>query len=288
MPLIDLHFHSTCSDGKLTVSKLADLIRKSGLEYCSLTDHDTVAGVPALQKHLKNHDIIVIPGVELTVLYKQQEIHILAYNFKVDQVNKILQAKRAITEQMKLKELEMAKILFQRNGFVVNKKLRKKKGQPIGLTIALDVYNNPQNSKKIKHRSPEQFYNTYQAPGAPCHTARSGVDVEWIIRNFKGVAGDMILGHPLSPVSYLVKPLEIADIKHLIKMGLDGIEIYHPDIGSKQVSSLENLAQKNGWDFTGGSDFHGDTKNTDVRLGYIRDKFAIQVFKLHGCAKKDR
>jgi len=280
MPIIDLHFHSTYSDGKLNVSELATLIKESGLQYCSLADHDTVNGVLKLQKSLKGCNTIVIPGVELTALYKQQEVHILAYNFEINKISGILQEKQKITEQKKINELKTAKKLFQQNGFAVSNNLRVEKGQPVGLTIALDVYHNPKNLKKINSQSPEQFYNSYQAPGTPCYTERSGVEVEWIIDNLRNVANDLILAHPFSLVSYLIKPLEIKDIEYLIGMGLDGIEVYHPGLNDKQINTLKNLVQKNNWFFTGGSDFHGQ-KNKNEQLGYIKDNFKIDSFKLH-------
>ncbi|MBU0722410.1 PHP domain-containing protein [Patescibacteria group bacterium] len=285
MPVIDLHFHSSYSGGKLTIPELAVLIKKIGLKYCSLTDHDTVDGVSELQEYLKGYDIIVIPGIELTALYKQQEIHILAYDFEIDKITKVLRKKQKITEQKKINELKLAKRLFKQNGFAVSNNLKAKKGQPAGLTIALDVYYNPKNLKKINGQSPEQFYNSYQAPGAPCYTERSGVGVEWIIDNFKKISNDLILAHPFNPVSYLIKPLKIKDIKCLVGMGLDGIEVYHPDLSDKQINILKNLAQKNNWYFTGGSDYHGHEKNNNKQLGYIKDKFIIDSFKLHGYTK---
>lgn len=283
--MVDLHFHSNYSDGKLTVLELADLIKKSGLKYCSLTDHDNVDGVSELQKFLKNYDITVIPGVELTALYKQQEAHILAYDFEINIISEILQKKQKITEQKKICELELAKRLFKKNGFFINENLKIKKEQPVGLTIALDIYNNPKNFNKINGQSPEQFYNSYQMPGAPCYTERSGVTVEWVIGNFKEASNDLILAHPFTSVSYLVKPLAIEDIKYIVGMGLSGIEIYYPGLSDEQINILKNLAQKNNWCFTGGSDFHGREKNSDERLGQIRNNYKINSFKLHGYAQ---
>lgn len=281
----DLHFHSNYSDGKLTVSELASLIRKSKLKFCSLTDHDIINGIPELQKKLEDCDITVIPGVELTALYKQQEVHILAYDFEINKISKILQKKQEVTEQKKIKELELAKKLFKQNGFEVNSNLKIKKEQPAGLTIALDVYNNPKNLKKISGQSPKQFYDLYQSPGAPCYTERSGVNVEWIIDNLKGISIDLILAHPFNPVSYLISPLAVENIKDIVDMGLDGIEVYHPDLSNEQIDILKNLVQKNNWYFTGGSDFHDNLKNNCRKIGYIRDYFEINSFKLHGYAE---
>ncbi|MFA5126546.1 MAG: PHP domain-containing protein [Patescibacteria group bacterium] len=285
MSKIDLHFHSIYSDGKLTTSELAALIKKSKLKYCSLTDHDTVAGITELKKYLKGQDIIVIPGVELMALYKQKVVHILAYNFKITEIKGILQKKQKITEQKKFSEFELAKKLFKQNGFTVNNGLKIKKEQPVGLTIALDIYNNPKNLDKISGQSPEQFYNTYQAPGAPCYVRRGGVEVEWIIDNFRKITEDLILAHPFNPVNKFAKPLDVTSIKQLVGLGLDGIEIYHPELSDEQINILKNLAQKNNWYFTGGSDFHSYEENNNKKLGYIKNGSTINSFKLHGYAK---
>lgn len=285
MFIIDLHMHSLYSDGNLSITELAALIKEAGIKYCSVTDHDTVGGVSGLMKHLKGSNVVVIPGVELTALYEKQEVHILAYGFQIDKISKILRKKQKVTRQKKIKELELAKKLFKQDGFIVSDDVKLEKNQPVGLAVALDVYNNHKNSKKIRGKSPEQFYDTYQSPGAPCHTERSGVTVKWVINNFRKSCSDLILAHPFNPVSFLVKPLKIKDIKCLIDMGLDGIEVYHPGLSDKQIRIMEKLVQKNSWNFTGGSDYHGRNKNNNEKLGHIRDDFIINSFKLHGYTK---
>jgi len=281
MPKIDLHLHSTCSDGKLAIADLAELIKKSGLKYCSLTDHDTVSGIADLQKCLEGSGVNVIPGLELTALFKQQEIHILAYGFNTNGVDTILQEKQKITDQKKTKELELAKKIFEQNGFFVSDGLKITKNKPVGLIIALDIYNNPKNTEKINGLSPEQFYNNYQAPGAPCYVERSGVAIKWVIKNFRGECDNLILAHPFNPVSLLIKPLTIKDIECLVGLGLDGIEVYHPGLSDEQINTLKEMASKNHWNYTGGSDFHGK-KNINEELGVVKKDYIIDSFKLYG------
>ena len=276
--MIDLHFHSNCSDGEFSPKELSDLIKKSEIEYCSLTDHDNVDAYPEFINYFSNSSIRCFSGVELTALYKEQEIHILSYNYNVNKVREILKKKEKITELKKINELKLAIKLFKQNGFLVRDDLSVKKSQPVGLTIALDVYNNEKNFKKINGQSEEQFYNEYQAFGSSCYTERSGVSVAWIIDNFKD--SDLILAHPFNPVSFLVKPLGISDIKEIVSMGLDGIEVYHPDLNDEQIKILENLVRENDWYFTGGSDFHKQGKNK--RLGYMDENLKINSFKLYG------
>ena len=231
--MIDLHIHSNCSDGLLSVRQLTDIIKKTDLEFCSLTDHNTVDGVEEFYNNLKGEKVKVISGVELTALYNNREIHILAYDFNINKVKKILKKRNEIVNKEKIKELNKAKKLFLLQGFDVNNSIKIDKDNPVGLTIALDVFNNKKNQEKLlklhgKKISSKEFYYFYQAPNSPCFVPRSGVTIEWIIDKFKGVAKDLILAHPLNSVSFLIPPLSLNDINNIIKLGINGIEIYHP------------------------------------------------------------
>jgi hypothetical protein len=282
--MIDLHIHSNYSDGLLSIKQLISIIKKLDLDFCSLTDHDTVDGVEEFINNLRDDKVKTIPGVELTALYKNREIHILAYDFNVNKVKKILKKRNEIVNRKKIKELNEAVKLFLLQGFEVSNCLKVSKNNPVGLTIALDVYNNQKNQEKLLKRhgkkiSPKEFYYFYQAPNTPCFVPRSGVDIEWILKQFKGVAKDLILAHPFNPVSFLMPPLLLDDINNIIKLGIDGIEIYHPGLEKKQINILEKIVFERKLKFTGGSDFHGKDKNQ--KIGFYSNKKPINFFKLY-------
>ncbi len=90
----------------------------------------------------------------------------------------------------------------------------------------------------------------------------------------------MILAHPFNPVSFLTSPLALGDIDDLVKLGIDGIEIYHPDLDEKQIITLEKFAFERRLKFTGGSDFHG--KNKNQKIGFYFENMPINFFKLYG------
>ncbi len=278
---IDLHLHSNFSDGKLSTLKLAELIKKEKLTHCSLTDHDTVEGIPKIIKHLGKTNVAIIPGVELTSLWKNQEIHILAYGFDIKKVNRVLKNKNQIIYKQKINELKKLKSNFKKSGFAVSANLKTHTNKPAGLTIALDVYNNKKNKDKIGKLSPEEFYYKYQSPGSPCYVKKSGVNLEWIMDKFRDLVDNLILAHPFNNISYLVKPLSIKEIKNIAAKGLDGLEVFHPDLNTTDIEILYNLAMQNNWCFTGGSDFHGKEKE-NFKLGYINNNFKLKSFKLHG------
>lgn len=283
MANFDLHFHSTCSDGKLSVLKLADIIKQKKLEYCALADHNTVDGINGLMKCLDGSEIKVIPAVELTAKYKDNEVHILAYDFNVEAAAEILKERNEIVRRKKIEEMKTAIKLSRKEGLEVSPGLAPSEKQPVSLTIALDICANKFNQdyflkKYGKRFMPEDIYYKYQAPGKSCAVERSGVTVEWLVQKFKGVAHDLIIAHPFVSESVVMKPLNKIDINNLLKIGLTGIEVYHNNTSDKQIGLLKKIVREKAIHYTGGSDFHGNGKDTP--LGQYRSDCVIPDFYL--------
>ena len=281
--MIDLHFHSTYSDGKSSVPELAELIKKSGLKYCALTDHDTIAGTSELKKYLQESNIIVIPGVELTALYGENEIHILAYNFNVETVNKILKERNELVKKQKVKEIQKAISLFKKEGLKINDNLNPDEKKPVGYTVAVGICQHQSNLDLLFKRhgkilSPDDIYFNYQAPGKSCAVSRSGVSVKWLLDKLQGKATDFIIAHPFLQVSVVTNPLSENDIYSLLDIGLNGVEIYHDKTSNQQIQSLIKMANEKKLHYTGGSDFHG--KKNDVGIGLYGIGLKVPYFKI--------
>lgn len=281
--MIDLHFHSTYSDGKLSVPELAKLIKKSGLKYCAVVDHDTVAGISELKKCLHGSNIIVIPGVELTALYGENEIHILAYDFDVETVNEILKERNELVKKQKVKEMQKAISLFKKEGLKINDNLNPDEKKPVGYTIAMNICQNKTNLDLLFKRhekilSPDDIYFEYQAHGKSCAVSRSGVSVKWLLDKLRGKATDFIIAHPFLQVSVVTNPLSENDIYSLLDIGLTGIEIYHDKTSNRQIQSLIKMANEKKLHYSGGSDFHG--RKNDVGIGLYGEGLEVPNFKL--------
>ncbi|MBN1584792.1 PHP domain-containing protein [Candidatus Uhrbacteria bacterium] len=283
--MFDLHFHSNCSDGKLSIADLAVLVRELKLKFCALTDHDTVAGIGEMQELLGGSGTTLITGAELTALYRGNEVHVLAYDLDVEAAAAVLKERNDLVWQQKGREMAEVVSLFRSAGFEVSEGLEPSPKKPVGLTVALDVYNNPVNQARFVERhgrllDHQEFFDAYQAEGKGCATKRSGVEFGWLVGKFKGIAKDLIIAHPFVPVSFFVKPLNERDILDLIDQGATGVEVYHDKTSPGQVELLKRFVGERHLHFTGGSDFHG--KKTDVPLGHCGPDTAIPEFSLAG------
>src|SRR3989339_206516 len=123
MNKFDFHFHSTHSDGKLSVQELAEIIKTKKLSLCSLTDHNTVDGIREFETYLDGSGVKVIPGVELTTKYNEDEVHILAFDFDVDVVAKILKERNELVRRQKIEEMKKAIELYRKEGLEITDRL---------------------------------------------------------------------------------------------------------------------------------------------------------------------
>ena len=287
MNKFDFHFHSTYSDGKLSVPELAEIIRAKKLSLCSLTDHNTVDGIPELEACLEGSGIKVIPGVELTTKYNEDEVHILAFDFNIDVVAKILKERNELVRRQKIEEMKKAIQLSRREGFEITDGLVPAEKQPVTLTIALDIcasqFNQDLfNKRHARHLIPEEVYYEYQAPGKSCAVERSGVTAEWIVKKFKGVAQDLIIAHPFVSVSVVTKPLDGVRMKDLLRIGMTGIEMYHSKTSDEQILLIKKIVKEKGLHYTCGSDFHG--RKTDPSIGQYGSNRTLPDFFLSNYA----
>ena len=291
MEKFDLHFHSTNSDGKLSVPELAAIIKHKKLKFCSLADHDSVDGIRELETSLDGSGVKVIASVELTAKHDDNEVHILAYDFDIDEAAEIVRERNELVQRQKIEEMKRAIYLSRREGFEITGGLAPFEKQPVTLTTALDICANRFNQKIFIKRhgrelTPEEVYYEYQAPGKSCAVERSGVTVDWIVEKFKGVARDLIIAHPFVSVSVVTKPLDEKRINDLLRIGITGIEVYHDKTSDEQISLLKKIINEQGIHYTGGSDSHG--RKTDTPIGQYSPGRSIPDFHLSSYSLSQR
>lgn len=266
MDYIDLHVHSTASDGSYTPSELVRYAIKKGLIAFALTDHDTTAGIDeALNEAELINDfspIKVIPGIELSAEYKGKDIHILGLN--IDYRNKEFQEKieyfRNIRAARNVKMIE----LLNKQGFKITEEQLKERFKDAVITRAhfaiMLVECGYVKDKDIA-------FKKYLNPGCPCYVPRTRINVIDAISLIHLANGKAVLAHPLL---YHFSETELDSLVALLKEnGLQGLEAIYSSNKWNDESRMKQLAQKYDLFITGGSDFHGLAKPTlDLGVGY--------------------
>lgn len=250
---IDLHVHSTSSDGTFSPSELVILALKKGLKAFALTDHDTTAGIGEAQEAARGTDLTVIPGIELSTSWKNRDIHILGLNIEPENVY--------FQDNLRDFQLEREK----RNHKIIQKM------QDQGLSISYEemlklfpdsVWTRAHFARFLVethqvHTIPEAF-NRFLGDHAPCFVPREKVTPFQAVKLIHRGGGKAVLAHPLI---YHLSPDQLDELTSLlVKSGLDGIEAIYSTNKGMDETNMRRLARKYNLFITGGSDFHGSNK----------------------------
>jgi predicted metal-dependent phosphoesterase TrpH len=265
--MIDLHTHSTASDGSLSPSELIDAAASKGLSAIALTDHDTIDGNEEAAIAAKSKNISFIPGVELSIKWEPGEFHLLGLGIThpSDAFNE------ALKELCFLRENRNREIIGKMNELGIDVQYEEiqalSKGKIIGRPhfAALLV-----NRKIVRNR--EQAFDKYLGKDRPFYVAKQGLDLERAIRMIKESGGIPVVAHPMS---LYVSWGRLPDlIKSFQEKGIEGIEAWHPATKVRSCKRLEELARSLGLYVTAGSDFHGELR-LDRKLGITAGKQKI-------------
>jgi 3',5'-nucleoside bisphosphate phosphatase len=262
MSHIDLHCHSTASDGTLSPTQVVQLAVDSGLSALALTDHDTVGGVAAAAA--KERGIDFLPGIEISCDFRAPgTMHILGYG--VDSNSPVL--------------TEMTRQLIEgrdnRNPKIIQRL------QELGVAITMDELNaeaaggtvgRPHIAAILVRKgyvsSIKQAFNEYLAPGGKAYFDKERLSSAQALQMIRDSGGLPVLAHPIQLRCDNDAELETV-VKNLVDQGLVGIEVFHSDHDAAWVAKAEALATKYNLLRTGGSDFHGSNKK-DIPLGLVR------------------
>lgn len=265
--IIDLHVHSTESDGTLTPKDLVAEAKKAGLAAFALTDHDTCQGVCKAMPLAASAGIELIPGIELSTDYHGKEVHIVGLYIDIE------------NEQLLKKTAEYRKCRSERNALMVEA-LRKE-----GLSITMEelVAENPDcvitraNIARFLYehgqiKSVREAFDRYIGDHCKCYVGRLKVASTDAVRLIKEAGGTAILAHPLL---YGLSNTNLQKmIDELKPVGLDGLEAIYSTYTTGEEQQMKRLARENGLLIGGGSDFHGSNK-PDIALGRGRGHLYI-------------
>jgi predicted metal-dependent phosphoesterase TrpH len=260
MNVIDLHVHTTASDGTMSPAELVRYAKGKGLRTIAITDHDTIEGIEEGLQEGNTRGLEVIPGVELSVDYPSGTMHLLGYLIDIHcsaLVEKLTVLQQARMER-NLKMIEKLRDL----GFEIE--LSEVKEAPEHGQIGRPHFAHTMVNKGYAQNIQDAF-DRYLRKGGPAYVEKFRLSAEEAFRLIKTAGGITVLAHPFTLNQ--PQPHEFdAVIGKLKQQGLEGIEVHYPEHSEGQKKLYRDVAQRYGLLITGGSDFHGLTKD-DVDLG---------------------
>lgn len=247
--MIDLHLHTTVSDGRCTPGELVGRAAAAGLSVLAVTDHDTIGAVAEVQEGCASRGMLGIPGIEITAVDEQRDVHMLGYFFDPD--DRELAA--FLTGQ---REVRMARVQ------AIAARLEAL-GMPLDLRAILAAaparggrsIGRPQIARAMIDAGyvadTREAFDRWLGRGCPAFVPRTGASPERVIAIVHAARGIVSLAHPGRT---RIDPR----IPELVAAGLDALEVYHSDHDELAVGRYRRLATQHGLLVTGGSDFHGD------------------------------
>jgi predicted metal-dependent phosphoesterase TrpH len=269
---VDLHSHSTASDGTLAPTEVARLAHHAGLSGWALTDHDTIGGVAEAAEESARLGIDFLPGIEISAEFPHPgTMHILGYG--VDPQSATL---HDLTRQL----LEGRD---NRNPKII------KKLEELGVAITMEEVENEAGGNvigrphiaAILHRkgyvtSIKDAFNKYLAPGGAAYFDKERLTPRRALEMVIDSGGIPVLAHPVQLRLQSEGKLESV-VRELIDLGLGGLEVMHSDHTPDLVAKYAAMADRFGLLKSGGSDFHGGNKK-DIELGLARGQRVPREF----------
>jgi hypothetical protein len=256
---IDLHIHTTASDGSLTPTQVVQEARQAGLRVISVADHDTTSGVPEALGARDAHGVIVVPGVEISASHPSGEAHILGY--WVDHDDPAFQAFLERPRSTRAPRIvEMCKCLRGLGLEVRAEEVFEEAGgkEAVGRPHLARVM-----LAKGYVKDMEEAFRCYLTQGAPAY-----------VKRIKNSTADTIAAiHRCGGISVIAHPGLLEDpglVESLIREGVMGIEVLCHEHDSAASERYSEMADRNGLLKTGGSDYHGDMLGKSFRLGDLQ------------------
>ena len=266
--MIDLHVHSTASDGSLTPRELVYYAAEKQLSAIALTDHDTVSGLAEAIAASHHAGIELIPGVEMSCVWEGTEIHILGYF--ADTGSSALQEGLSWFRRMRDERNETILDNLAEDGILLTEE-ELRAGDPD--TVITRAHFARLLIEKGYVRDRKEAFAGYLAYGGKYVPTKDELTPERVMQMFYDGKIWPSLAHPIQ--YHLDEDSLVQLIAELKAMGLRGIEAWHSSQSWQDTARLQTIARLSGLIPTGGSDFHGSSK-PDVEIGTGRGNLKIQ------------
>ncbi|MCR4425162.1 MAG: PHP domain-containing protein [Firmicutes bacterium] len=268
---VDLHCHTTASDGTFTPGELVRAARDRGLAAIGITDHDSVDALDAGMEEGSRIGVEVVPGVEISTDVEDSEVHILGYfiDHHDERLGELLSAQRQSRRERVGKMLEKLATLGVKLTFdeVLDVAGDGAVGRPhVAAALIRAGY----------ATSWEDAFLRYIGRRAPAYVRRSKLGPVEAVSEIRAASGVPVMAHPgLNHMDHI--------IPELVAAGLRGIEAIYPEHSQEQCEHYEKIARKYGLVVTAGSDCHGPRSKSGVILGRATtDYLAVnQLRRIH-------
>jgi predicted metal-dependent phosphoesterase TrpH len=262
MGYVDLHLHTTASDGVLTPSEIVRYAKAKGLQAIAITDHDTIEGC---EEGLAEGDRIVfevIPGIEISAEHSPGSMHVLGFFLDIHHP--------LLNERLKFLQKARAernpRIVEKLNGLGMDITFEEVLKASGGGQVGRPHFANVLLEKKYV-KSFQEAFDRFLKKGAPAYVDKfrfTSKEALHFINEAKGVA---VLAHPNTLGMNGYAELEKLVLR-LVEEGLKGIEVYYPEHSVSETAQYKSLAERCGLLATGGTDYHGMEKNQlDIGVG---------------------
>ncbi|MFQ5863656.1 MAG: PHP domain-containing protein [bacterium] len=258
----DLHLHTNRSDGYCSPEELVDKALSHDLVAIAIVDHDDISALDEAIPYGEARGIEVVPGVELSVNYRNLDLHLLGYCFDHKDAELLDYLNKFKKERLKRAE-KIAKILTKMGMPISFEAVLNKAGKgSVGRPHIADVL-----VEEGHVHSFQEAFDKYIGNGKPAYVAKFKIDVATAIGLIHSAGGVSSIAHPGLDMSK-------EDLVMLMKSGINGIEAIHPKHNEEQTHYFSDIAKKNGLLITGGSDYHGGKKGNEV-LGHYKVSYEV-------------
>jgi predicted metal-dependent phosphoesterase TrpH len=276
--MIDLHMHTTASDGRSTPEALVQEAAAAGCRTIAVTDHDTVAAVPAVSAEARAAGLGFVPGIEMTAVDRGRDIHVLGYFIDTNDApfGAFLVEQRALR---RARVLAMAERLTSLGAPVDLDDViaaAADSGRAIGRPAVAAALVAAGHARDV-----QDAFDRYLAEGRPGHVPRTGAPPTAIVEWIRRVGGFASIAHPGKYGRDDLIPV-------LADAGMAAIEVYHPDHSEEDVARYRALAETLGLAVTGGSDYHGPGTGRAPalgRIGLMEDAFHALMSRAAGSSQ---
>ncbi|GMU62407.1 MAG: phosphatase [Myxococcaceae bacterium] len=256
--MIDLHSHTTASDGEYPPEEQVALAASKGVTVLAVTDHDTVGGVEACRRVAAKLGVRLVPGIEISTSLNRREVHILGHFVDPAEPHLARFEQRLKAERERRMELMVEKV--KGLGFPVTMEMVRQLAGDVSLT-------RPHLARVLTElgytSSPKDAFTRFLGDGKPAYVPRLELPPKEAIELIRGAGGTATVAHPG------MTRIDRRELEELKRDGLVGIEVGHSDHPPSQQEKLARWADELDLVKTAGSDFHGPTVSPGRSFGTV-------------------